>query len=161
MLFWFVGMAAGAVWYVFRDPRFDYRALVLGALLPDLIDLPGGQARWAHSITFAVGVLVVVMLATFGRRPIRRSLLGLPIGVLLHLVFDGIWSSTAVFWWPFAGSWGDVRVPSLERGWWNVPLEVIGVVVLVWMYRRFALSRPEARHTLVRTGRLSVDDIRG
>ena len=97
-----------------------------GRWLPDIIDLPGGQARWAHSLTVAVGTLAAVMLLTVGRKPIRRLLLALPIGMLLHLVFDGVFSSTEVFWWPFTGSWGDVRVPSLQRGWWNIILEAIG-----------------------------------
>jgi len=155
MFFWFLGTAVGAVWYVFRDPRFDYRLLLVGALLPDVIDIPGGQARWAHSITFAVAVLAAVMAITAGHKPIRKSLLGLPIGILLHLVFDGIWTSTSVFWWPCAGSWGDVAVPSLERGWWNVPLEIVGVAILWWMYRRYGLAESSRRSGFVRTGRLA------
>src|SRR4029453_14488008 len=115
MFLWFIGTAVVSVWFVFRDPRFDYRLLALGAVLPDVIDLPGGRARWAHSITAAVGVLLVVMLATAGRKPVRRGLLALPIGMLLHLVFDGAFTATKVFWWPFAGGWGDHRLFSLER----------------------------------------------
>src|ERR1700712_5207301 len=116
MFLWFVGTAVAAVWFVFRDPRFDYRLLVVGAVLPDVIDLPARQARWAHSITVSVAVLVVVMLATAGRKPVRRLLLALPIGMLLHLVFDGAFTATKVFWWPFGGGWGHQRLFSLERG---------------------------------------------
>src|SRR3954451_13305016 len=116
MFLWFIGTAVASVWYVFRDPRFDYRPLAFGALLPDIIDLPGGQARWAHSLTVAVGTLAAVMVLTAGRKPIRRLpavgrgaavmlltparkpirrlLLALPIGMLLHLVFDGVFAST-------------------------------------------------------------------
>lgn len=72
MLFWFLGTALVTVWYVFTDPRFDYRLLLVGALLPDLIDVPSGQARWAHSLTVAVGMLAAVMLVTAGLKPIRR-----------------------------------------------------------------------------------------
>lgn len=156
MFFWFLGTAVGAVWYVFRDPRFDYRLLLMGALLPDIIDVPVGQARWAHSVTFAIVVLTVVMLATFGRRPVRRTLLGLPIGILLHLVFDGVWTSTAVFWWPFTGSWGDVAVPSLDRGWWNLALEAIGLALIVWIVRSFDLRSAAQRRQFVRTGHLTA-----
>ncbi|HEY4608581.1 MAG TPA: zinc dependent phospholipase C family protein [Ilumatobacteraceae bacterium] len=155
MFLWFIGTAVASVWYVFRDPRFDYRLLALGALLPDIIDLPGGQARWAHSLTVAVGVLLGVMLLTAGRRPARRLLLALPIGMLLHLVWDGAFSSTHVFWWPFAGSWGSVRVPSLQRGWLDVVFELIGAVLLIWMWRRCLLSDRDRRTALVRHGVLS------
>jgi hypothetical protein len=152
MLLWFLGTAVLSVWYVFTDPRFDYRLLVVGAVVPDLIDIPAGQARWAHSLTVSVGMLAAVMLVTAGRKPIRRLLLGLPIGMMLHLVFDGAWASTKVFWWPFLGSWGNVDVPSIQRGWWNVPLEIAGAVMLLWIWKRFDLADPERRRTWWRTG---------
>ena len=156
MFFWFLGTALLSVWFVFTDPRFDYRLLLVGAVLPDLIDIPtGGQARWAHSLTVAVGALMAVMLVTAGRKPVRRLLLGLPIGMLLHLVFDATWASTEVFWWPFSGSWGDVDVMSIERGWLNVPLEVAGLVMLVWAYRRFGLATADRRERFAREGLLA------
>lgn len=156
MLFWFLGTAVLSVWYVFTDPRFDYRLLLLGAVLPDLIDVPWGDARWAHSLTVAVGVLTLVMLVTAGRKPIRRLLLGLPIGMLLHLVFDGAFASTTVFWWPFSGSWGDVRVPSLERSLWlNLLMEAAGLGMLWWTYRRFGLHDPARRRQFVQQGSLT------
>ena len=156
MLFWFLGTALVTVWYVFTDPRFDYRLLLVGALLPDLIDVPGGQARWAHSLTVAVGMLAAVMLVTAGRKPVRRLLLGLPIGMLLHLVYDGAFAATEVFWWPFSGSWGDVEVPSLERALWlNLLMEAAGIAMLVWAYRRFDLADPQRRRQFVQQGTLT------
>ena len=49
MFLWFLGTALVSVYFVFTDPRFDYRLLLVGSLVPDLIDVPFGQARWAHS----------------------------------------------------------------------------------------------------------------
>ena len=156
MLLWFLGTALVTVWYVFTDPRFDYRLLLLGSLLPDLIDVPAGQARWAHSLTVAVGALALVMLVTAGRKPVRRLLLGLPIGMLLHLVWDGAFASTEVFWWPFSGSWGDVQVPSLERSLWlNLLMEVAGAAMLWWAWKRFDLADPANRTTFLRHGTLT------
>ena len=60
MFLWFLGTALVSVYFVFTDPRFDYRLLLVGSLVPDLIDVPFGQARWAHSLTVAVGVLASV-----------------------------------------------------------------------------------------------------
>ena len=40
MFLWFLGTALVTVWYVFTDPRFDYRLLLVGAVLPDVIDVP-------------------------------------------------------------------------------------------------------------------------
>ena len=154
MFLWFIGTAVVSVWYVFRDPRFDYRLLAVGSILPDVIDLPGGHAHWAHSLTVSVGTLIAVMLVTAGRKPIRRLLLALPIGMLLHLVWDGAFTSTKVFWWPFAGSWGSVRVPSLQRGWLNIAFEAAGALLLAWMWRRCDLADPERRAALLRHGLL-------
>jgi len=156
MLLWFLGSAMLTVWFVFTDPRFDYRLLLLGAILPDLIDLPEGHAKWAHSLTVAVGVLAAVMLVTAGRKPVRRLLLGLPIGMLLHLVFDGAFASTKVFWWPFSGSWGSVRVPSIDRPWaLAVLLELAGAAMLWWAWRRFGLDDRERRRTFLHHGTLA------
>ncbi|CAN5527452.1 hypothetical protein BH10ACT2_BH10ACT2_06770 [soil metagenome] len=152
MLLWFLGTGLVTVWFVFTDPRFDYRLLFVGVLLPDIIDAPFGNARWAHSLTVTVGALALVMLVTAGRKPIRRLLLGLPIGMLLHLVWDGAFTATNVFWWPFSGGWGNTRVPSLERGWLNLVLELIGAAIAVWAWRRFGLADPDRRREFLRSG---------
>ena len=157
VLTWFVGGAILAVWYVFRDPRFDLRLLAVGALIPDLIDIPIGRVTPAHSLLAAVGALTAVVVGTYGRKPWRRRWLALPIGMLLHLVLDGVVGSTRVFWWPFAGTDLEGRgVPSLDRGWWNVPLEIAGLAMLVWVWRRGGLSAPAARTHLCRTGQIVI-----
>lgn len=155
MLLWFLGTAILTVHFVFTDPRFDYRLLLIGSILPDVIDVPFGQARWAHSLTVAVGALALVMLATAGRKPIRRLLLGLPIGLLLHLVWDGAFAATKVFWWPFSGSWGDNQVPSLERGWLNVLMETAGAGMLWWVWRTFGLADAARRRQFRSHGKLT------
>ena len=68
MFFWFIGTSIAAVWFVFRDPRFDYRLLVVGAVLP-LVDGLFGGARVMHTLVFSLALLAIVMLATIGRRP--------------------------------------------------------------------------------------------
>ncbi|MFZ4811307.1 MAG: hypothetical protein ACOYL9_08200 [Ilumatobacteraceae bacterium] len=154
MLLWFVATAVLTVHFVFTDPRFDHRFLILGVLLPDVVDGITGGAWVLHSLTGAVGLLVVVMLATIGRRPLRKRLIAIPIGVLLHLVFDFAFTSTDVFWWPFTGGFDGAPLPVVERGWWNVLLEAIGAALLVWSYRRFGLADPDRRRQFLRTGQL-------
>ncbi|MEO6653305.1 MAG: hypothetical protein ABIP17_11680 [Ilumatobacteraceae bacterium] len=157
MLFWFVGTAIVAVWFVFRDPAFDYRLLIVGSVLPAIVDAFFGGARALHSLTFSVVLLAVVMLATHGRRPIRRTLLGLPIGTLLHLVFTGAWTNTRVFWWPFGGfSFGGAPHPVVERGWWNVPFELAGLGLCWWVFRHAGLAEPGRRSSFVHDGRLDL-----
>ena len=84
-----------------------------------------------HRITFSVVLLVVVMLATVGPQPVRRLLLGLPIGTFLHLVFDGAWTDTDVFWWPFGGPVVRRRAAAVgERGLVDVPARAVGVALM-------------------------------
>lgn len=157
MFFWFIGTVVVAVWFVFRDPSFDYRLLVVGSVLPAVVDALFGGARVLHSLTFSVALLVVLMLATPGRKPVRKTLLGLPVGTLLHLVMTGVWTDTTVFWWPFGGlSFDGARHPVAARGWWNVPLEVIGIGLCWWIVQRAELSDPERRAQFARTGRLDL-----
>ena len=102
MFFWFIGTAILTVWFVFRDPFFDYRLLIVGSVLP-LADVFSGGAGVLHTLVFSLLLMIIVMLSTVGRRPVRKLWLGLPIGTMLHLVFDGAWATTALFWWPLGG----------------------------------------------------------
>lgn len=158
MLLWFAGTAFLSVWLVFKDPAIDHRLVMAGALMPDVIDV-ATSGRWiGHTLAFSVVLLVVIMVGTRGRRLLRRRLLAVPIGTFLHLVFDGMWADRTGFWWPFlGGDLGDRALPSIERGWLNVLLELLGLVILVWAWRRFRLGEPERRQRFVGTGRLSRD----
>ena len=124
MVLWFVGPSVLIVWAVFSSPAADYRFVALGSLVP-LLELPVGEPRALHSLTGAAVVLVAVMLGARGRRLVQRRLLGIPIGMLLHLVLDGAWTDTHAFWWPFAGAgWSGSRLPELGRGGWSIVLEL-------------------------------------
>jgi membrane-bound metal-dependent hydrolase YbcI (DUF457 family) len=157
VVLWFVGPSVLIVWAVFTSPAADYRFVALGSLVP-LLELPFGEPRLLHSLAGAALVMVAVMLGARGRRLVQRRLLGLPIGMLLHLVLDGTWADTHAFWWPFAGThWSTSQLPELSRGWFDVVLELFGLGACLWGYRRFRLAEPERRAELLRTGRLGRD----
>jgi hypothetical protein len=154
VFFWFIGTAVVAVGFVFRDPAFDYRLLIVGSVLPIGDGLFGG-ARALHSVTVSVALLAVLMAATIGRRPERKFLLGLPIGMLLHLVFDGAWADTKVFWWPFTGlAFSDAPLPVTDRGPWSLAMEAVGIALCWWLFRANDLGKSENRRRFVRDGRL-------
>src|SRR4051812_25736528 len=133
MLFWYVGVSTAFVWNVFRSPALDYRLVMVGSVLPLLEIVLGGPAG-LHTLVFAVALMTVIMLATRGRRLLRRRLISLPIGLMTGLVLDGAWTDKTVFWWPFFG-WtfpGD-GLPELHHGVaWTVMLELIGIAALAW-----------------------------
>ena len=170
MLFWHVGATVAFIRYAFRDESMDLRFLALGAILPDLVDTPIGFALWptfgsvrlaTHTLVFAALLLVLVMATTRRGRP-RKRWMALAVGVLLHLVLDGMWRSPETLWWPFFG-WefestsfatvGDylLRLLSDLRTW---GLEALGFAYLVVLARRSGLSDASARRVLMKTGRV-------
>ena len=125
MLFWFIGTSVASVWSVFRDPKFAYRWVIVGALIP------------IFSVVTVVGVLTAVMLLTIGKnatkKTARKNFLALTIGLFMHLVFDGAFLNTKMFWWPLAGLTTDgYAIPLVERGFLNIPFEIVGVALIIW-----------------------------
>jgi hypothetical protein len=161
MLLWFVGPSVLLVWAVFRSPSADYRIVALGSLVP-LLEVPVGEPRLLHALAGAALGLVVVMVGARGRRVLQRRWLGVPIGMLLHLVLDGAWADTDAFWWPALGTaWSRAELPEVGRGGLNVALELAGAAACWWAYRRFRLDEPERRAEFLRTGRVGRDIVPG
>lgn len=141
------------VWTVLRDPSFDYRLVAVGALAPIVLDAPWQHRGLAHTLIFAVGALVAVMALTTNRRELRRHLIALPVGLLAHLVLDGVWANKNLFWWPALGPWGaSALAPSAAV---VVARELAGLVVFAHVVRRFGLADPQRRREFLRTGRLA------
>lgn len=154
MFLWFIGVGFVAVVLVFKSPALDYRVVAAGSVLP-LIDLVPGVPPVLHTLLGAVALLTATMVVTTGRRLARRRWLGLSIGAFVHLVLDGTWTRTELFWWPAFGlELPDVALPTFGRGVAGVLLELVGAAALVWSWRQFRLDDPARREMLVRHGRL-------
>jgi len=154
VLVWYLATAAAGVWAVFDSPAIDYRYVLLGAALP-VAEVALGRPGPLHSLVVAVAVLAVVMLATTGRRVVRRRLLGIPIGLFAHLVSSGAWADTDAFWWPLTGlALSDADPPELARGGLTILLELAGIALALWWVRRVGLDDRQARAEFRRTGRL-------
>ncbi len=161
MFLWFAGLSLVLVWQVFRSPALDYRMVVLGSLLPlgDAALVAVGAPRVLHTLAAAVALLTVAMLATRRRRLVRRRWLGIPIGMFVHLVLDGVWTDGPLLWWPLLGlDGGDGGIPEVGRG-AVVPvlMEVAGALALTWWWRRFSLADPARRHEFLQSGQLARD----
>lgn len=160
MFLWFAAGSAAIVWLVFQSPAIDYRMVMLGSVLA-VIETPFGPGP-LQTLAVSVLILAAVMLSTIGRRLVRRRWLGIPIGTFLHLVLDGSWSNTRVFWWPAKGwSFPDTSAPVIERGMWSIVLELLGVLIAVWLWGRFGLNDAQRRRRFVRTGQLDRQFVGG
>ncbi len=155
VILWFVATSVLTVRFVFRDPRFDYRLLIVGALVPDLVDVWFGGARLLHTLMFSVVLMVGIMTLTQRGSARRRRVLPLAIGTFLHLVFDGAFANTKVFWWPFGGtSFAGARLPAAERGWINLVFELVGLACIVWLARVNGLDDRARRARFMSDGEL-------
>ena len=160
MLIWFAAGSAVIVWAVFQSPAVDYRMVMLGSVLP-LVEVPFG-AGFLQTLLAPCLALGIVMAATVGRRLVRRRYLGIPIGMFLHLVLAGAWANKEVFWWPIGGGtlYADPS-PVVDHGIWSVVLELIGIGLAVWAYRRFGLEDKARRDRFLRTGQLDREFVPG
>jgi inner membrane protein len=89
--------------------RLDYRFILLGSLLPDIVDKPLGRIIFGeviangriylHTLIFLV---MTILLGVFIYRW-KHSLWGFCIafGVLMHLVMDAMWMDPITLFWPF------------------------------------------------------------
>ena len=156
MFLWFAGLAFAIVLVVFSSPALDYRLVMVGALLPT-VEIALGEAFILHTLLGSVALLTFVMVATIGRRLRRRQWLGLPIGTFMHLVLDGTWATTDLFWWPVLGLdgvLGEAPIPELERSAVVIiAMEAVGLTVLILLIRRFDLLG-DGRRRFLTTGQL-------
>jgi hypothetical protein len=156
MFLWFAGTALVAMWFTFRDPAIDHRLVIFGSLLPDLVDGLSGNAWVLHTLSVPIVLMAMFMLVTIGRRHRRRLVLALPIGMFWHLVFDGAWMNTQLFWWPITGlSFAGASIPASARPFSLILLlECFGFVAVCWAWRRMGLTSSVRRRLFIRTGRL-------
>ena len=162
VLLWFAGTAFLTVWLVFRDPAFDYRLVIVGALLPDVVDVAFGGAALLHSV---LGSIAPARRRDGGHD--RPALAAAPSRSPCPSARSCTWCSTAPsptsqsFWWPLAGgSLAEHPLPVVGRGWWNLLLELIGLGILVWAWRRFGLAGAARRRLFLREGRLDASLVR-
>ena len=164
-----MGAAALITYVALGRRRIDYRFILIGAVLPDLVDgalglfwFDGPAGRWVgHSLAAVIVVSVAVILLSRGER--RLALFGLGVGWLLHLVADGMWQAPFTFLWPAFGlrfsdvpaepySWDVIAYP-LEH-WTTWAGELAGLAVLAWFWVAFRLGERERRKQFLRDGYL-------
>jgi hypothetical protein len=91
--------------------RIDYRLVLIGSLLPDIVDKPVGAIFLAHFFSngriLGHTVLFSLILGLTGmylyRKHGKRGLLVLALGSFLHLVLDQMWLDTRTLLWPLYG----------------------------------------------------------
>jgi inner membrane protein len=164
-----MGIAALIVYVTLGRRRIDYRFVLLGAVLPDVVDgvlgtflFEGPAGRWiAHSLLAVIVVTIAIVVLFRGER--RLAVFGLGVGWLLHLVGDGMWNAPKTFFWPAFGT----EFATMPREPYSVDLlthplshlgtwggEFVGLLILVWFWVAFRLGDGGRFRTFARDGYL-------
>ena len=136
-------------WFNALSGYLDIRLLLIGSMLPDMLDKPLGllflrdtlsSGRiYSHTLLFFVLITLAGLLLYRLRH--RTWLLAMAAGTLTHLLLDQIWMTPKTLFWPFLGTKFDRIVVA---GWMQNILdalrthpevyipEAIGFIILIW-----------------------------
>lgn len=177
MIFWHLGVTSAAIFLTLGRRWIDYRIVMLGALLPDLIDKPIGRILFedefqngrifAHTLLFPTVLLLCIQLFLRGRTARRWFIL--PIAAVLHQVLDGMWNEPVTFFWPLFTS----RFPRdpVDNYWLEVLMrpfdhpivlaqELVGLGLVLYIASAYRLWDRRRRLEFLRTGYLTDRPIR-
>ncbi len=147
-----------------RNLSIDFRAVLFGSMLPDIIDKPAGIALGisgraaAHTGIFALGLTLFALLAAFRG---RWGLVWLAFGNWTHLVLDGMWLQPAVLLYPAFGTSfppDTVTVLSLILTFLRDPIlwagEIVGGAVLLALAVRHGVTTWASLKRLLTSGQV-------
>lgn len=136
----------------------DYRIVLVGSILPDIIDKPIGaylfrstfhnSRIFAHTLLFSVLLILIGLYVVYERR--KGEILILGTCSFIHLILDSMWLYPDILFWPCFG-W---RFPARPEGNWlqsdMVRLvtdpsyylsELIGFIIIVYYFIRLIKNR--------------------
>jgi inner membrane protein len=136
-------------WFTALTSYLDIRLLIIGSILPDLIDKPIGQiffrAEFHNGRIFAHTLLFLLILAAIGfylyKRYGQKWMLILAAGVFMHQLLDFMWQTPGTFFWPLLGfkfaryeldGWFANIFKALLESPFTFYSEVIGFIIFIW-----------------------------
>ena len=117
--------------------HIDYRVVMIGSILPDIIDKPIGayffrnvfhnSRIFAHSLIFSI-ILISIGAYYFYKKKNNNVLL-LGVGSFIHLILDSMWLYPRILFWPFSGG----KFPTRPEGNW-LASDMIGLMRNPYVY---------------------------
>ncbi|MCL0057975.1 metal-dependent hydrolase [Dehalococcoidales bacterium] len=158
-----------ASWLTSLGNRIDIRLLLLGSLLPDIIDKPIGQFLFidtfsngrifCHTLLF----LILITLAGYYLYQNRGKLwlLILSLGTFMHLIQDQMWLEPRTLLWPLYG----FAFERIDLTYWMQNIlyalrtepdvylpELVGAGILIWFV--FMLGHRRKVYAFIRNGQV-------
>lgn len=105
-----------------KELNVDYRFVLVGAVLPDIVDKPIGmfflRNIFHNSRLFAHALIFAVILTAIGiyrnNKYKKNGILMLGIGSFIHQILDSMWKFPKIALWPFLG----LKFPPRPEGKW-------------------------------------------
>lgn len=136
-------------WFSSLSRFLDIRILIVGALLPDIIDKPVGQYIFRDTFSngriFSHTLLFFFILAAVGiviyKSHLHTWMLALAAGTFMHLVLDEMWGMPATLFWPLMGvDFEKLEISNYISNIFQVLFtnpkiyvpEIVGLAILLW-----------------------------
>jgi membrane-bound metal-dependent hydrolase YbcI (DUF457 family) len=136
-------------WLTSLSRYVDIRLLLVGSLLPDIIDKPVGQyffrGTFNNGRIFSHTLLFLILISVIGFYLYKRHrqvwMLTLAAGTFMHLLLDEIWLTPGTLFWPLLGlTFSKIELTGwlsdIFRELFSMPRvyipEAIGLVILLW-----------------------------
>ncbi|MBI2076104.1 MAG: metal-dependent hydrolase [Candidatus Aenigmarchaeota archaeon] len=165
LLFGHIGITLGLFYLLNTKLKkdIDYRFLILGSLLSDIIDKPLGNIVLYNLLNNGriIGhtLLFAVILAAIGLY--RKRIVYLAGGVFSHLALDRMWGDPQTLLWPLLGDFvrRDFRFTDLIDSFYADPLnyigEAAGIVILISLIVSHRLYLKHRIKDFLATGQLN------
>jgi inner membrane protein len=157
-------------WFVSLTKYTDVRLLMVGAMLPDIIDKPVGQYFFRETFEngriFSHTLLFLLILTGIGFYLLRAHrqawMLTLAAGTAMHLILDQMWGVPGTLFWPLMGlkfvtenleGWAAGMAKAVTSSPETYISEAIGLTILLW-FGVVVIKRKQAG-ALLKTGRIS------
>ncbi|MCD1294919.1 metal-dependent hydrolase [Methanocella sp. CWC-04] len=174
LLFGHIGLTLAIVFliFMFLKEDVDFRFVLIGSMLPDIIDKPignflffdvfGNGRIFCHTLLFiAVLVGIGIIANRFGK---GLGFQFLALGAIFHIAEDYLWLHPETLFWPLFGwefpkhEYGNYVMYLLQNLFTNMDTfvpEVVGLLILGIFAYQCRLYRPDELKEFIFTGKLS------
>jgi len=156
-------------WLTSLANLIDVRLLLIGSLLPDIVDKPVGMfffrdtfssgRIFCHTLLFLIVITLGGLYLYWSRN--KTWLLVLSFGTFTHLILDLMWLTPRTLLWPLYGfSFEKTNLTSWIQDMFHILLtrptvctpELVGAAIVIWFAS--LLVRKGKLYTFIRNGRL-------
>ena len=162
-IFGHIGISVVLLYLINKKFNFpvDYRYVILGSMLSDIIDKPLGNILlygivnngriFGHTLLFA---LLLTIIGVY-----RKKVLQIAYGVWTHLILDRIWLNPVTLMWPLLGNFMKADFEFWHftvtiREPYNIIGEVAGISILLLLMIRHKLYIGQKLRAFLKNGRL-------